>query len=201
MTGLDEETEDPLQKRAGAVPAELFTARLRLRGPGEADAPAIAALANNPKVARMTRSMPWPYGEADARAWIGRMSGPASRTRAFLLALLADGTVIGAAGLGADEQGETEIGYWLGETHWGKGYATEAAQRVTDHAFQDLGQDRLHAHCLAGNARSRRVLQKCGFQYTGAGMTRIVSRRGPVPSEDFVLERNVWVALKNWTGK
>lgn len=201
MTGLDEETEEPSQRPARRETAELFTSRLKLRGPRDADAAAVAVLANNPRVARMTRSMPWPYGEHDARAWIARMAGAASRTRAFLLERLSDTCVLGAAGLGSDEDGATEIGYWLGEPHWGQGYATEAAQRVVDHAFQDLGLDRLHAHCMAGNARSRRVLEKCGFQYTGAGMTRIVSRRGAVPSEDFVLERAVWVALKNWTGK
>ena len=38
---------------------------------------------------------------------------------------------------------EAEIGYWLGEDFWGKGYATEAVQSVVAYAFEELSQVRL----------------------------------------------------------
>ena len=38
---------------------------------------------------------------------------------------------------------EAEIGYWLGEDFWGKGYATEAVQSVAAYAFEELSLVRL----------------------------------------------------------
>lgn len=38
---------------------------------------------------------------------------------------------------------EAEIGYWLSEDFWGKGYATEAVQSVVAYAFEELSQVRL----------------------------------------------------------
>ena len=62
-----------------------------------------------------------------------------------------------------------EIGYWLGVPFWGNGYATEAARALIDHAFGDLGYAVLTAGARVSNPASRRVLEKCGFQWTGIG--------------------------------
>jgi len=60
---------------------------------------------------------------------------------------------------------ETEIGYLLGRPHWGRGYATEAATAVRDHALTELGEERLIALIRHGNVASKRVAEKLGMQY------------------------------------
>ena len=60
-----------------------------------------------------------------------------------------------------------EIGYWLGEDHWGRGLATEAVRAITDHAFAHHDICRIYAHVFEWNAASARVLEKVGYVFEG----------------------------------
>src|ERR1035437_800067 len=86
----------------------------------------------------------------------------------------------------------------LGLPYWGQGYATEALHAVIDYAFTDLGHEALQAGARVTNPASRRVLEKCGFQWTGVGLYRISSIKSPAPIDRFRLERGIWSALKTW---
>lgn len=180
----------------------LLTARLCLRTPRPADAEAIAALADNPKVAADVAAMPHPYARADAMEWIARVTAAAGPARAYLVRLgCPSGPVLGGAGFGTDvTTGGVEIGYWIGEPHWGRGYATEAAQALIDCAFSrhhDL--DEIGACCRTTNEASRRVLAKCGFQWAGSGMRRSRALGGMVSVDRYRLDRKAWTALKAWS--
>jgi RimJ/RimL family protein N-acetyltransferase len=59
-----------------------------------------------------------------------------------------------------------EIGFHICSLHWGNGYATEAALRAIDYAFQDLAVGGLFAGHHPENTASRHLLQKLGFRYT-----------------------------------
>jgi|SRR5689334_23377574 len=77
--------------------------------------------------------------------------------------------VVGYCGLfffpDLDGQAETEIGYRLARSAWGKGYASEAAQAVRDYAFKILGIKRLIALIDPSNVSSVRVAEKIGMNY------------------------------------
>ncbi len=84
------------------------------------------------------------------------------------------GAVIGCCGLTAwpdiDGRAEVEIGYRLARSAWGRGYATEAARAVRDHAFCALRLDRLIALIDPANVASIRVAEKIGFRYEKQAM-------------------------------
>ena len=65
------------------------------------------------------------------------------------------------------QDGAPDVGYWLGVKYWNKGYATEATRAVIDYAFTEFGHDSLSAGARVTNPASRRILEKCGFQWTG----------------------------------
>ena len=177
----------------------LHTSRLVLRPPVPRDAPAFAALADNPRIAEQTARMPYPYREQDALAWIGRLGRleDQSAETGFAILQRESGALIGAAGFGGTGNGaEAEIGYWLGEPHWGNGYATEAAWAVIGLAFTALALDRFLGRCRVGNEASYRVLMKCGFHYAGGGMMSARALPGPVPADHFLLARSRWENLK-----
>jgi RimJ/RimL family protein N-acetyltransferase len=166
-----------------------------LRAPRSEDAKAIATLVNDRRIAENTLRIPHPYGLADAESFIAA-ANTAGGEHTFLITRGAD--VLGACGIARRDGEEPEIGYWLGVAFWGRGYATEAARGVIDHAFGDLGCD-----CLAGGARvsnpaSRRVLEKCGFQWTGVGLYRIRALASSAPVDRFRLDRRLWASLKSW---
>ncbi|MCI8441803.1 MAG: GNAT family N-acetyltransferase [Provencibacterium sp.] len=54
-------------------------------------------------------------------------------------------------------------GYFIYPKFWGKGYTTEAFQRVLEFAFSENNVYRVSTGCLAENAGSERVMQKCGL--------------------------------------
>lgn len=185
--------------RRAPPPEVIPTRRLVLRPPETADAGDLARLANDREVALQTRRMPHPYSLKDAEEWIATVTGSANEAEtAFILVRRSDAALLGAAGFAVTEEEDFEIGYWLGKPYWGQGFATEALQAVIDHAFIRSGIERLIGRCRVANTPSRRVLEKCGFQYTGSGMCSCSVLNSAVPSDDFVLERSVWLSLKRW---
>lgn len=58
-----------------------------------------------------------------------------------------------------------EIGYALAKDCWGKGLMTEAVRAVIDWLFGQQGLDFLLIYHFENNARSRRVIEKTGFQF------------------------------------
>jgi len=61
--------------------------------------------------------------------------------------------------------GSTEIGWTLRHDNWGKGYATEMAGALIDHAFAVLELAEVIAFTVPINARSRRVMEKLGMNH------------------------------------
>jgi ribosomal-protein-alanine N-acetyltransferase len=56
-----------------------------------------------------------------------------------------------------------DMGYFIKEKHWGKGYATEALKRMIECAFEDGSVYRISTGCIKENKGSERVMIKCGM--------------------------------------
>ena len=180
--------------RESSIPV-LETERLVLRAPRLEDAKAVVALASDRRVAENTARIPHPYRMSDALEWITSVTAEEGK-QTFLITLA--GAPIGACGIDLREASTPELGYWIGAPHWGQGYATEAARAVIDHAFTDLGHEALQAGARVSNPASRRVLEKCGFQWTGVGLYRIRAMNSSAPCDRFRLDRGIWTSLKGW---
>jgi RimJ/RimL family protein N-acetyltransferase len=172
----------------------LRTERLTLRAPRLGDAKAIALLANDLRVSANTARVPHPYGVDDAERFITAVgAGEAGQCWAITL----DGAPIGLCGLDPRED-EPDLGYWLGVPYWGRGFATEAARAVIDHAFGELECEALQSGARVTNPASRRVLEKCGFQWTGVRLIRIRAINSSAPVDRLRLDRGLWASLKSW---
>jgi RimJ/RimL family protein N-acetyltransferase len=182
--------------REGSIPV-LETERLILRAPRLGDAKVLAALANDKRIAENTRRIPHPYKRSDADDFISAVNVPGPDGEVAFLITLRDGPVVGACGI-AMQDGAPDVGYWLGVKYWSKGYATEATRAVIDYAFTELGHDSLSAGARVTNPASRRILEKCGFQWTGVGLCRIRAIHSSAPIDRFRLDRGLWLSLKSW---
>ena len=144
------------------------------------DREALARHADNPKVAVNLRDrFPCPYTLANADAWLKHASETEPETH---FAIDVDGAAVGGIGfevLDDFDRCSAEIGYWLGESYWGRGLASAALRAVTDFAFENHSLTRIFAIPFAGNTRSRRVLEKSGYAFEGI-MRRSVRKRGVV---------------------
>jgi len=195
MTLLEEVSPEILREGSSLV---LETERLTLRAPRLGDAKAIAQLANDRRIAENTTRIPHPYRLADAETFIAEVNRDGDEL-AFLITL--DDEPIGACGLAQLDGPAPDLGYWIGAPYWGNGYATEAARAVIDHAFTTLGHDAVQAGARVTNPASRRVLEKCGFQWTGVGLYRIRALASSAPIDRFRLDRGIWASLKSWGRK
>jgi len=113
---------------------------------------------------------PHPYTLAHARAWIEQEIRSREENN---WAIEVDGHAGGGIGLAPREDVNrlcAEIGFWLGESYWGRGIMTEAVGAVTRYAFETRGFIRVFAEVFEWNSASMRVLEKCG--YTREGVLR-----------------------------
>lgn len=144
----------------------LETERLVLRPWREGDEEALARHANNRKIWINVRDhFPHPYTLEHAREWIERQTAaPEPRLN---LAIEHQGEAIGSVGVQpmTDVSRFTaEIGYWLGEPFWGRGFAPEALRGLTEYAFERFPLERLEGWVFAWNPSSGRVLEKAGYE-------------------------------------
>jgi RimJ/RimL family protein N-acetyltransferase len=180
-------------RRERRIPV-LKTERLTLRAPRPEDVTAIALLANDRRIAENTARLPHPYGVSDAEHFVAIVN---QREGEACFVIMLDDTLIGVCGVDPREDGP-ELGYWLGASYWGRGFATEAVRALIDHAFGDLQHETLQAGARVSNPASRRVLEKCAFQWTGVRLSRIRAINSAAPVDRFRLDRKLWVSLKRW---
>lgn len=148
----------------------LETDRLLLRPFAMDDAADIQRLAGDRAIAETTLSIPHPYEDGMAEAWITAHREMYARGEKVTFAMTRkhDGALIGSISLmGIEEGHQAEFGYWVGVPYWNKGYCTEAGQAVLRYAFSSLGLVRVHACHLTRNPASGRVMQKLGMQHEG----------------------------------
>ncbi len=166
----------------------IATSRLVLRAPRTADKEAFVRGLNNLEVSRWTRRIPYPYTATDAEAWLALpVEGDGLLKRAITL----DDELIGVIGIE-----NREIGYWIAQAYWGKGYATEAARAMTDHAFEAMGTEGLVASYQLGNTASRKILLGLGFIETGQAQSTCLATNSSVEIMTLELSRQDWQGAK-----
>jgi RimJ/RimL family protein N-acetyltransferase len=132
------------------------------------DASSLVHHADNPNVARYLREIfPSPYTFENANWWVteGHKLG-----NSINFAVDLNGECIGGCGLNfleKEHRYSCEMGYWLGQDHWGKGYATKVVSLLKHVAFKDHKILRLFAPVVDENIASKRALEKNGFVLEG----------------------------------
>ena len=148
----------------------LESDRLRLRRFADGDLAPFLAYLNDPLVARYQT---WEsYSEQEARDAIGRQQGlepgMPGRWFTFALELKETGELVGHVALKTGEDGrQAEIGFTLAREFHGRGLAFEAASRVLEYVFTELGLHRVTAITDCENQRSVALLGRLGMRREG----------------------------------
>jgi RimJ/RimL family protein N-acetyltransferase len=172
------------------LPGKIETRRLVLRAPMRGDVPEIVKLAGNKNVSSKLARMPHPYSGADAIAFIEILAQRADE-RPYAITL--DGKFIGVIGLSFYEGRAPELGYWLGEPHWGRRYATEAGRALIEAAHRIPHVETIAARVLPDNLASLRVLEKLGFHRAGKGKPASKSKQAANTMILLELKRPRWM--------
>jgi len=162
-------------------PPTLTTERLTLRPFTEADAEPLFEHAKNPNVTRFTlwdahTSVEDTLTFVHDYAMIRYREGTAEP---YAITINPDPRPVGACGCfwAAKLNHAMELGYWIAEPFWGKGYVVEACRKVLAYVFAEYRPERIQARVISGNDASARVLAKLGFRDEGT-LRHSLFRRG-----------------------
>lgn len=171
----------------------IQTERLVLRAISVTDRQPLIELANNWRIAKNLSTMPFPYTPIAANDWIGKQDELWASGQTLPLAITLGGSFIGGIGIGVRDHQEWELGYWIGEPYWNRGYVSEAAVALKDYAFEVLKLDHVVAGHFADNHASGRILAKLGFRYTKETPRYCLARGANVRCLDMSLSRAEWL--------
>jgi [ribosomal protein S5]-alanine N-acetyltransferase len=152
----------------------------------------LVALANNKKIWDNVRDyFPHPYTSNDAKEWLVLNVGV---TPVLNFVIEVDEQFAGSIGMVPKKdvyRNNMEIGYWLGETYWGKGIATKAIELVCKLIWNNYPHiNRIYAEVFETNKASMRALEKNGFKLECV-------RRKAVIKNGLLMDDWVWVKFRS----
>jgi RimJ/RimL family protein N-acetyltransferase len=103
----------------------------------------------------------------------------------FHFAILEDGLVLGVAGLNRHQQASAELHYWIRSDRTGRGYTTEAGERILGWGVEALGLEFFTLWAGVENRASRRVAEKLGFVDTGPLPEPMDGGLGSFPAQSY----------------
>jgi RimJ/RimL family protein N-acetyltransferase len=182
----------------------LETRRLFLRWPRAMDAAQLAEIIGEKVVAEETASFPHPFTlkNAEERVLKARSLNVSGNGISLVLAHRKDPArvvgMVGTAAVPTENPAEFGLGYLLARPLWGQGLMTEAVQALIDAVFLYADVGSISASVRVTNPASRRVLERCGFQYAGSGMAARPAWGNTVSVDHYRLARRNWASLKGW---
>lgn len=163
---------------ADSSPILVLKDNITIRPYRLSDAPALSYHGNNRKIwLNLTDRFPHPYTEASAETWITICLDPASFFKAHDGRLLPstyviclDDQPIGSIGLErhSSHPHSVDLGYWLGEDHWGQGIMSLAAAAFLRWSFNTFSWiTRIGGDAYGYNEASMHILQRIGMKSEG----------------------------------
>ncbi|MEI9983921.1 MAG: GNAT family protein [Aliidongia sp.] len=176
-------------------PAPIEGDRLALRVFALTEAPALSGLLIDFEVVRFAGEIPWPYDLSRAAGFIAQSHRHFAHGRDCIFAIehLADAALVGCIALHADAGGKVaRLGYWLGQSHWGHGYATEAIGLALAFGFTERPFDRIEAEAHVGNTASWKALERAGLLFEGIFDLEFRCRGFIAPARRYAISRKRW---------
>ncbi len=142
---------------------EIKTDRLILKKPkSKQDKISLVSQIGNWEIVKWLSIAPYPYTYKDCENYL-----TISNNNEFALNIFLDNKLIGGVGLTLDDDNYYELGYWLGQYYWGKGYATESSKYLLEYALEKLNSPNIKSGYFIDNIPSGNVLKKLGFKEVG----------------------------------
>ena len=157
--------------------------KIELKVLGISDKMQMAKLLNNKKILNNLRNhIPYPYTEKDAETFIESVKNDPQQQ---VFSIYFEGNFCGIISLIFQNdiyENTDELGYWLGETYWGKGIAGEAVSQITRIGFEDFRLRRIFAKTFENNLASMSVLEKNGYKREGI-LKKAILKNGKILDE------------------
>ncbi|WP_338792641.1 GNAT family N-acetyltransferase [Bernardetia sp. MNP-M8] len=152
-------------KKQNIESLQLESERLLLNSLSYKDIPKIIEYAANPKISENVINIPFPYFEQDAIFWINSANQDLKTGEAYKFAIrLKDDKnleFMGGIGLLIDKKhNRAELGYWIAEPFWSKGFMSEAVEKILEFGFETVELNKIIANHFLTNPASGKVMIK-----------------------------------------
>ena len=137
----------------------------------------------NWEVAKWLSRVNYPYTEKDFNDWLDIVARGDLNLNIFKNNLL-----VGGVGLSLCENNFYELGYWIAEKYWGKGYATEAVYAFLKFVRNEYDYKNFKASVKLNNTASIVILEKIGFKIISDAQIYSLSNKKYVDSKILILE-------------
>ena len=162
---------------------EINTSNLVIKKPSIKDINNLVDELNNWNISKWLVEVPFPYSINDAKYWIKKTEEDEFSFNIYLKNKLIGGISI-TNKLGNHKW---ELGYWIGEDFWGKGYAHESCINLKHYFFSNTSHNIIYASHMKGNIKSKKILMNIGFKFVRTGQIFSISRNEIVDNLDYEL--------------
>lgn len=180
------------------MPPPFETEHLILRPITPDDLPSYQKNFNDYEIIRYLAALvPWPYPENGVEDYYHNRLRPKQGKDYWHWGIFLKNNpqeTIGAIDLWRNSTVDNR-GFWLARQHWGKGYMTETAHRINDHAFNDLGFEVLYFGNAVTNVGSRRIKEKTGATLMGTSPFKFVDP-SVTETQNWMLTKEAWIKFK-----
>jgi [ribosomal protein S5]-alanine N-acetyltransferase len=135
----------------------------------------------------MLRMATFPPDIDGLRSWFTSHAVEWLDERAYRFAIEEVGRVIGIVDLTKGSDGEFELGYWLEQSSWGRGLASEAAEAIVTFGLDPLGLKTIRSGHAIDNPASGHILKNLGFRHIDNVVVHSRSRGTDIMQSRYVL--------------
>lgn len=169
-----------------SAPPILSDGVVTLRPPRPDDAADVALACQDPQT-QMWTTVPTPYADADARAWLATRPTAVAWWEAPVWAVTVpvSDRFSGAIDLRPDDADGAGVGYYVAPWARGRGHAARALRLACSWAFSTLGAKVVTWEAYVGNEASRQTARHVGFHVPDHAFRRLLVQRGE--------RRDAWV--------
>jgi RimJ/RimL family protein N-acetyltransferase len=166
--------------------AQIVTDRFILRVPRTSDVGLLGLYASDERVAKASRSIPFPLPPGATEAFLQRCMHPDQSKLTWVMDGAENGLseVLGLISLKPIEREQCEVTFWVAPAFWGTGIASAAVNAIVD--ANPLGVKTIFAEIFQDNQASARVVTNAGFAYLGDAETFSIARGARVPTWTYV---------------
>ncbi|MEI6083645.1 MAG: GNAT family protein [Verrucomicrobiota bacterium] len=142
-----------------------------LRLLAENDAEALCRLVDQNR-AHLRQWLPWLDGSTSVEHTREFIKGTIKRheeSAGFVCAICFQSSIVGVVGHNSIDKANriSYPGYWLSQSHTGRGIMTTAVRALIEHAFAELDLNRIDIRVAVGNQKSQGVADRLGFAREG----------------------------------
>lgn len=140
--------------------------------------------------------LPFPYKKQDGIDWLTKtiQENKDQSSMIFAITEIDSDDLIGSVGLKfKQDKSSANLGYWLREEDWGKGYMKSAVKQAIEHAFSHTPIEKITVDAMTGNGASIKIIESFGFEFIKTEYEEMPAHNMRILCHFYELSKEKWL--------